>query len=507
MLNPHAQFEIERAIVRHDDRVLRREMKAYAWRYYDEPVVEVPVRRATGYTIRTVVLAGTSASAGSIATASAVTTAGDSVCFICSTEDSSKTLTSVQSSTGDLCSLVGPLDYNGGANRTYVAYKIGITGSGSDVWTATWSGVATFIDITGIAFAGGGSFVTSVKAGGGASTALNSGAVATSNVYALLLAFGAINNSVTFTMGNGFEPGATTNDHTGVGYKIQDRTGSYAAAMTSSISDTWACWVVEFAPASGITPQQTWKQGQGASIASTTSINVAYPGGLELGNGILCVIISKHANLPATPGGFALLATTSDGSGSGVDTGSVAISIYVATSAGSESGTTKTFTKTTETGTAIQGQMFRFVGAAGTSTSWAWAASTGTDSSTGTAVSFTCAADPGFITDDIACLCFADVSDVGTSLWGLSIAAAGATFAASVLDSNSATTQGDDMRTVVSHSQVTAGPSSAAPTTTGTANGTAVNSHRGAGAVVRVRSAGAAPIVTPGLNLAAFMAS
>jgi hypothetical protein len=459
------------------------------WRWV-EPGFAPSKQKLTPYTIRSIVLAGTTGagSAGTVATAAAATTAGDNICFIVSTEDSSKTLTSVISSTGDTCTLVGPLDYNGGANRTYIAYKIGITGNAADVWTATWSAAAIATDITGFAWAGGsGGYVTSVKAGGGASTALNSGAVSTSNPYALLLAFGAVNNAPTFTMGNGFDLGASTNTHTGVGYKIQDRTGSYAAAMTSSISDTWACWVVEFAPGTGITAPNCWKQGQGAVIASTTSVNVAYPGGLESGNGIFLFVTSKHANAPSTPGGWTLLAQVSDGSGSGVDTGQVTQSAYFKESVGTESGTTQTVSKTTETGTAIQCFMVRVVKSGG---AWVTSATTGADATIGTDVSVTGAANLFLLPGDLAFMAFGDVSDVGTSLWGLTGTAAGSTFDAPVLVANAATSQGDDMRTVVSYSTISVGPSTAAPAFTGTANGTAVNSHRGAGVIILVRALG-----------------
>jgi hypothetical protein len=434
---------------------------------------------------RTIVLAGTTGagSATTVATAAAATTAGDTVVFIITTEDSSKTLTSVVSSTGDTCTLVGPQDYNVGANRTYIAYKIGITGSATDVWTATWSASAIATDITGFAFGGGGvAYVTKVSAGGGASASLASGSGTTSNAYAMLVGFGAVNNAPTFTPTAGYIQGST-NTHTAAQYRIADRTGSYQATMTSSISDTWACWMVEFSTTDA--PDPVWAGSWGAKPAgNATSAAAAYPTGPESGNLLLYPVVSKHANLPSVSG-YTQQDQKTDGSGTGADTGSVVATLLYKVAIGSESGTLAA-TKTTETGSGLFGQQFRLVkwGA-----QWSIASTTGADTSADASVSVTGAATLDIVVGDYVVVSFADVSDVGTNVWTSPLLTVpGCTFSAVELSQINNDAIGDDMRLAVYAWRCTAGSATAAPVFTATANGAAVNSHRGAGIIARVRA-------------------
>jgi hypothetical protein len=455
---------------------------------------KAPVR-VGGYVDRGTKINSVSAAASTFTCAAINSTAGDLACGIISCEDPTATATYVKSiTTGNTATLLGPYDQNG-IVRAYFWYYVGITGNASDVWEGKWS-KSVDGEITGTTIGGVGGYVTINHNGGNSGTAHTSGNISTTNPYALLVALDVVDNTATYVYGKSFEAaaGPTGLVHHGFGFKLQDRTGTYGAAATCNVSGTWIQIVAEFSPDGSAQPK-LWKQGFGAVAASTTSVSPAYPEALESGNLIVLVVTSKHANNPTTPTGFTLQAQVSDGSGTGADTGSVVHSLYTKVSVGTEAGT-ETVSKTTETGTGIQARMFRIVSSNGSSETYSLAVTSGTDATTGTGVSVTGAGDPGFAVDDMAFLSFGDVSDVGTSTWGLTVTATSAVFSTSILLANDATSQGDDMRSVSSISTVTAGPSSAAPTFTGTANGTAVNSHRGAGVFLRLRQASTTQAVT-----------
>jgi hypothetical protein len=125
-------------------------------------------------------------------------------------------------------------------------------------------------------------------------------------------------------------------------------------------------------------------------------------------------------------------------------------------------------------------------------------ATDGEDTSAGN-VSVAGAADPGFITGDMALWALAIPTDVTTpaQFSAHAIAATGATFGSATELAEPDTATGNDMGGVLAWAMVTAGTASAAPTFTATAGGTTTN-VRGPGIVLRIREAAAGVYVYKG---------
>lgn len=451
------------------------------------------------------------AAASSLVAPAAATTSGDTVVGIASCEDTGATLNSVASSTGDSATILGP--YNIGtspAGRYWIWYKVGITGNASDVWTATWAASYSAVEFMGIAVDGIGSYVgISSNATSDSGSVMTSNNVTTSNAYAFLVGAAALFNNATWRGQNGFTIANSPGAHEALSYKIQDRTGTYASKMTSTVADAFGTVVVEFAPEGGLVPQAVWTCGHSMNTAaapleaSTTSIAIDYVGGEEDGDYLLAHIVSKHANAVSTAAsGWNLLTSATVDTGSGVDNGETRHYVFYKECDGTETGTV-TFTKTTETGTMLGGLMFRYKGKNATQNAWATpAATTATDDATGTAVSLTGAADPGVSADDMLVVGVSDISDVGAdTTWipSSSLSQTGCTFdtpghgyTTTTNDGQAAawgTTQGDDGRLAVLPYYVLTGPSSAAPAWTTTAAGSAGDSHKCSAVFVRLRIA------------------
>lgn len=371
-----------------------------------------------------------------------------------------------------------------------VAYCIGGTGNASNQITVTFSGgTADFVHSISENWSGIGSLDQSTSNHAASGTAVKCGALTPTDAYSLSWAFVGTFAGVNYTPTAGYLEELDGSDECTL-YRINDRSASYNPSTTQTVNTNW-CGIHLVFNGDGSAPDSVWLGSFGAkSTGNATSSSVAYPTGLQAGNLIVLCVPSKHANLPSASG-FTQLAQVSDGSGTGGDTGSVVCTVFYKVSDGTESGNLSV-TKTTETGSGLFGQMFRMVKWGGT---WALASTTGTDGTTGTAVSVTGAGDPGVVVGDYVISAFADVSDIGNNSWtSPSITQTGVTFGDIEISQVNSDGIGDDMRLAVYGARATAGPSTAAPVFAATANGGPTgNSHRGAGAIVRLRSVAAPP--------------
>jgi hypothetical protein len=230
--------------------------------------------------------------------------------------------------------------------------------------------------------------------------------------------------------------------------------------------------------------------GKSAALAAgTTSAAPAYPAGLAAGDLLVIGLTSKYA-APTIPSGWYCLASAilSGGAGAnGIDTGVVYGALLYKYATGSETGTQAVSAGVNS----CLGGMLAYRRAPGTS--WALAAASAARNSGGsTAWSTTASTDPGLRADDLVVVLSAINADTYTYT-AEALSASGATFGTATEQFDGGTTNGQDCGIVLSDHAVSAGVSTAAPTFTMTASGSATSAPAGVNIYLRLREVGPRP--------------
>lgn len=232
----------------------------------------------------------------------------------------------------------------------------------------------------------------------------------------------------------------------------------------------------------------------GTNLGGTTSLNLAYPASLVVGNLVIATIVNKYpANAPATPVGWTAVANyrKQGGAGSsGIDSGQVFMSVYYRIVTGTE-GATQTFTITS--GNSSGGRMWQYSRGG---TSWDIAATGGTYSSPSASWSSTMDADPGITSGDLVLTCCASNGD-SITFSSPTLTAASATFAAGVNRGQHNYSNGQDCKQYINEFSCTAGTATAAAVYGHTNGSFAANTPAGAVVLFRLREISAAS--APGL--------
>lgn len=228
-----------------------------------------------------------------------------------------------------------------------------------------------------------------------------------------------------------------------------------------------------------------------AQAVGTTSLSLTIPTTAKEGDLLVMFISSKYPNnSPSTPTGWTAITNyqQSGSSGSnGIDTGAVYITMFVKECEPADIGATVSVTITS--GNAAIGRIFAYSKRYGYL--WDYAAVNGSDNTAGTSWSVTGGSDPGFAAGDLAVI-GSGINTDGRTFSGHALTATGATFGSSGIDTpherhDAGTTNGQDCGLLVVDIPCLSGPSSAAPTFTSTANGSATNDPAGASIILRLR--------------------
>lgn len=223
--------------------------------------------------------------------------------------------------------------------------------------------------------------------------------------------------------------------------------------------------------------------GTAGTVASgTTGALVPYPSSIAAGDLLLLTAVAKYSVFTsAPPTGFTLLRERVAGSGgTGVDAGNVRTAVWYRIADGTEPGAVSV-TKATETGTVILARMFRYARTAG----YGWSIlSTDGQSNTGAASWNAITSNNVYIADGDVVVAVSGANTDAPEFSAQSLTAAGATLSLTSELQDSGTTNGHDVRLVVTEHACTAGESTAAPTYTGTAS---TGTPDGGTIVVRLR--------------------
>ena len=238
------------------------------------------------------------------------------------------------------------------------------------------------------------------------------------------------------------------------------------------------------------------------SVSLGTAVDPAYPAGIVASDALVLVVGQKPQGVVTggtvtTPPGWTLREELVGAGGYGAapvaDTGNTNLRFYTKDSVtGSESGT---LSVTLGTNNVTWACILRIPSGGGT---LSFAGTDGADITAGN-VSVAGAANPGFITGDMALWALCIPTDVTTpaQFSAHAITASGATFGSATEMGEADTANGLDIGGFIAWAMVTAGTASAAPTFTATAGGTTTN-VRGPGAVLRIREAATTTYVYKG---------
>lgn len=253
----------------------------------------------------------------------------------------------------------------------------------------------------------------------------------------------------------------------------------------------------EDAPTVGVTTLRSYSNNGTAVNSGTISTTVVYPTGMSAGDRMILVMLSRYpANPPSTPAGWTFIGSQQGGSGAaGADSGEVLLSAYYKDADGTESGS---LAVSVPSGNALQAVIYAFYKQPGDT----WEVPTmtgGADTSVGTSVSVTGATDLNWRIGDWVL----GVLGINTDLYSLTLAqptypgiSTSGPSASSIAPQQYATGQGDDMLYAHVGNPVSGGQSTAAPTWTQTASGTAGSAPAGAGVFFRIRATTPAPVVS-----------
>lgn len=229
-------------------------------------------------------------------------------------------------------------------------------------------------------------------------------------------------------------------------------------------------------------------------VAAATTISVPYP--TISGPGYLVLVLGAHPDTmtATTPAGWTGIASGAGGAGAfGLNTGPVKAAGFVKDAAG-ETGSL-TVTVSTATSSAVWGRIV-FIPSGGGSMS---AGGTGgVDSTTGTAWSVTFGANPGMQAGDVIVTALTIPTATLPTFASSALAAAGATFAETLL-ANPAAAVGNGAGGRVESWTVT-GTATAAPVHTITLSGTTTN-DAGAEVLIRLRELPSPPLPPPAQRL------
>jgi len=227
----------------------------------------------------------------------------------------------------------------------------------------------------------------------------------------------------------------------------------------------------------------------GDAAVGTTTLSVPYPASIVAGDLLVLTVADKYPPIgPSAPSGFSAPANNqgSGGMGSaGADSGNVYATIFVKEAVGTESGSLNV-TCNLSANSCI-GRMFRYT--KGSGMAWSYDATYGSDNdNTGTTWSVTGASDPGIAGGDMVIVASAINSDeTGSELSSEALSSTGVTYGAMNERQDSAASNGDDCRLVVTDHLVTSGTSSAAPVYTATTGTPSGNYPAGASVILRIR--------------------
>lgn len=225
----------------------------------------------------------------------------------------------------------------------------------------------------------------------------------------------------------------------------------------------------------------------GTASVGTTQITPAFPATVTADQMFVIGIVNKYPpNVPTNPSGWTLVGQESAGSGpSGDDTGEVVSSAYVKTAVGDESGT---ITINITSGNSALGRVFSF--SKESENSWASPISVeGTLTSAGTAVVVRADTAMNLRLGDFVVVVASFNSDA-YSFSGQSISMSGLTFDAATERNDTGTTQGQDIRLIVTSHRVASGDTTGKPYWSGTASGSSANAPAGALIFIRLREVG-----------------
>lgn len=228
-------------------------------------------------------------------------------------------------------------------------------------------------------------------------------------------------------------------------------------------------------------------QSAGTIAYSTGNPAVGYPASLSIGDLILLVVGTKPSTASVTRpvGDFAFLGSYAGGGGTtAADAGPTRLDVFWKIATGNESGTQ---TVTVPGNSVSWAQMYRY---SNSTSFWDLAIAGGTDSTTGSAWSVTCDANPGIVAGDELLIASCTPTDIGAGaqFTSESVSATGATLGSMTEISEPFSSSGNDIGGFVFKMSCTAGPATAAPIITATASGTTTN-IRGPSALIRIREA------------------
>ena len=229
----------------------------------------------------------------------------------------------------------------------------------------------------------------------------------------------------------------------------------------------------------------------------TTQATPGYPSGIQAGDILLLFVSNKYpTNGPTQPSGWSTPSGNqySGGSGaSGVDTGSVYTTVFTRQADGTETGNV---TVDVTSGNSVDAAILAYRPAINQYSTFDIQVVGGSDNTAGTDWSVT-TGSIDLTTDDVVIAGSAVNTDAYTYT-SEAIAVSGITFGTATERVDDPTTQGQDLRLVVSEHPVTAGTNTAAATYTMTASGTTTNRPAGATLLIRIREVAAAQSVRVG---------
>lgn len=204
----------------------------------------------------------------------------------------------------------------------------------------------------------------------------------------------------------------------------------------------------------------------GGLVNGTTTVAVGYPGSIAAGDLLLLCAVNKYsAYTSAPPSGFTLLKERVAGSGgTGVDAGNTRTAVWYRIADGTETGSVSV-TKATETGTVISAMMLLCRRTAGYQ--WDVIGESGSSNSGTTSWTAVGSNDIGIRSGDLVFAVSGVNTDGGT--WSShAMSATGATFGAATERNDVGTSNGHDVKLVISEHPCTAGESTTFPTYTAT---------------------------------------
>lgn len=225
---------------------------------------------------------------------------------------------------------------------------------------------------------------------------------------------------------------------------------------------------------------------QGAGVAGTTSIDVAYPASIAAGNMLVAFICTKYpGNAPPAPSGWTLAVSRTGGAGaSGVDSGDVDIRMFTKIADGTETGTV---TFANAGANCMSGRMARFTKAAAKN----WDVSTGFGSQNTATASWSVSTTLTDVTGGDVVFSVCGVNSNVNTFSAEAITATGLTVGTETERTDAGTASGDDAHLVAASHVITAGPATSIVTFTMTSSGSSTNEPAGAVVLLRLREANA----------------